>query len=170
MAKSDSFFIRAQVTPASGSFEETTIDLGAYVDALGKSVLRIHNIAAQVYEGSTLGVDPTLAVGLTGNISYQLTTQSQSALVNANDKSIVATGRLDISNTAGTVDGYTFLSHDSDVMPQMWTQGYLIATENIFLGGACDSNLGNATINLVLECTVETMSQNAAMALALSQQ
>ena len=44
MAKSDSFFIRASVDGTLGAFEQTTIDLGAYVDALGKSVLRIHNI------------------------------------------------------------------------------------------------------------------------------
>ena len=171
MAKSDSFFIRAQVTPAQNTYEQTTIDLGAYVDALGKSVLRIHNVAAQVFEGVVPGVDPNVAIQTTANITWQLTTQSQSALVQAIDKSVVASGRLDISNTTGAVDGYVFLSHDTDVMPQMWTNGYLIATENIFLGGFCDQQLSaGATINLVLECTVETMSQNAAMALALSQQ
>ena len=46
MAKSDSFFIRAQVNANNDlSFNQVGIDLGAYVDALGKSVLRIHNIA-----------------------------------------------------------------------------------------------------------------------------
>ena len=46
MARSDSFFLRADVTEtATDTFEQTAIDLGAYVDALGKSVLRIHNIA-----------------------------------------------------------------------------------------------------------------------------
>jgi hypothetical protein len=46
MAKSDSFFIRASLLVGNlGSFKQDSIDLGAYVDALGKSVLRIHNVA-----------------------------------------------------------------------------------------------------------------------------
>ena len=50
MARStDSFFIRASVTSTGGAFNQTEVDLGAYVDALGKSVLRIHSIALQTY-------------------------------------------------------------------------------------------------------------------------
>jgi hypothetical protein len=47
MAKSDSFFIRASTAYNGTTFAQSSIDLGAYVDALGKSVLRIHNIAVQ---------------------------------------------------------------------------------------------------------------------------
>ena len=53
MAKSDSFFIRAQVNAKNDlSFNQVSVDLGAYVDALGKSVLRIHNIAVQVTDAT----------------------------------------------------------------------------------------------------------------------
>jgi len=46
MARSDSFFIRATLDcDNTNLYQQTAIDLGAYVDALGKSVLRIHNIA-----------------------------------------------------------------------------------------------------------------------------
>jgi len=52
-----------------------------------------------------------------------------------------------------------------------FTQGYLIATENIYLGVDTDSDVGTAFYtNLILECTVESMDERAAMALALSQQ
>ena len=45
MAKSDSFFIRASVNPGdAGAFAQTAIDLGAYVSALGKSVLKIKSV------------------------------------------------------------------------------------------------------------------------------
>ncbi len=45
MAKSDSFFIRKTVDiNNNNTFQQDVIDLGAYVDALGKSVLRIHNV------------------------------------------------------------------------------------------------------------------------------
>ena len=50
MAKTDSFFIRVEALIAS-AFDQTSVDLGAYVDALGKSVLRIHNIEVQYVIG-----------------------------------------------------------------------------------------------------------------------
>ena len=168
MAKSDSFFIRATVTSAAGNYEQTSIDLGSYVDALGKSVLRIHNIAVQTSTG-TMGGDWSIPAGTQTNLSYQLTTQSQTQLVDATDKSVIATGRLDIAND-GAGAGYTFLSHDSDILPQQWNNGYLVAVEQIYLAADADPQLANGQVVIVMECTSETLSQNAAMALALSQQ
>ena len=53
---------------------------------------------------------------------------------------------------------------------QHFTDGYLIAVESLYLG-ARDTGLTNDTsVSIVLECTVETLTQSAAMALALSQQ
>lgn len=46
MAK-ESFFIRKAVPVTNGAINEVAIDLGFVVDALGKSVCRIHNIAVQ---------------------------------------------------------------------------------------------------------------------------
>jgi hypothetical protein len=47
----------------------------------------------------------------------------------------------------------------------------VVATEQIFLGGSGSGGfVGDAYVTVVLECTVETMSSSAAMALSLSQQ
>jgi hypothetical protein len=168
MARStDSFFIRASVTSAGGAFSQTEIDLGAYVDALGKSVLRIHSIAVQTMPA--LGQDWSIPGNTQANLSWQLTTQTQAALVAANDRSVVSTGRLDIANNAAGA-GYTFLSNDSDILPQEWTNGYLIAVESLYLGADADAQIASGDVVIVMECTVETLSQQAAMALALSQQ
>ena len=105
-------------------------------------------------------------------VNYQLTTQKQSDIVLASDKSIIASGLLTGINSF-TTDEFPQLYHDADVLPQQWTNGYLIATENIYLGGSGSAGLvaaDDVTISIVLECTVETMSQAPAMALALSQQ
>ena len=168
MARStDSFFIRARVTSAAGAYNQTEVDLGAYVDALGKSVLRIHSIAVQTFP--TLGTDWSIPANTQSHLSWQLTTQTQAALVSAQDRSVVSTGRLDIANDgAGT--GYTFLSNDSDILPQDWTNGYLIAVESLYLGADADAQIATGDVVIVMECTVETLSQQAAMALALSQQ
>ena len=156
MARStDSFFIRATVATTGGNFAQTELDLGAYVDALGKSVLRIHSIAVQTFPA--LGTDWSIPANTTSNLSYQLTTQNQAALVDATDRSIVASGRLDIANDGGA-GGFTFLSDSSDVMPQEWTNGYLIAVESLYLGAFADNQLANGNVTIVMECTVETLS------------
>jgi hypothetical protein len=168
MGKTDSFFIRAKVVGTPGAFAQESIDLGAYVDALGKSVLRVHNIAVQTYE--ILGQDWSIPANSAANVTWQLTTQSQSALVDASNKSVVATGSLNLSNTTTTANVWSAMTDAPDVMPQMWRNGYLIGVEQIYLGTEVDPQLSNGEVVVVMECTVETLSQSAAMALALSQQ
>ena len=164
MAKSDSFFIRAS-TPTNGTtYAQTSIDLGAYVDALGKSVLRIHNIAVQY--GSPLDVPSPTANEKTA-VVFQLTTQSQASMVTATDKSLISSGQLTLAGDATA--NLVLLEETQDIAPQMWKNGYLVGVEQIYLGvdqGADRIDM----VNIVLECTVETLSQSAAMALALSQQ
>lgn len=164
MAKSDSFFIRAAVTTQNdATFDQANIDLGAYVDALGKSVLRIHNVAVQIVNNAT-NLPPTTA-GPAADTAWQLTTQSQSALVPATDKSVVSTGALRAIADNNLIE-------TSDIIPQEWTGGYLIGVEQMYLGAIADANWATTdiTFNVVMECTVETLNQSAAMALALSQQ
>ena len=166
MAKSDSFFIRASVSDNGTTFNEASIDLGAYVDALGKSVLRIHNIA---HRWTTAGnATPFPGAAAVGAAQWQLTTQSDSQIVSMTDKSLIASGHLDVQ--ANAASEILLLSDAVDLSPQHFTQGYLVAVEQIYLGfdqsvaTMCDG------AEVILECTVETMTQASAMALALSQQ
>lgn len=163
MAKSDSFFIRGKVDTNGTTYAQASIDLGAYVDALGKSVLRIHNIAVQY--GSPLQ-SPAGGANTTHSTEFQLTTQSQTAVVDATDKSLISSGKLVIGTGPAIVD---MMSENLDVAPQHWTNGYLVGVEQIYLGVDQTADLLNQ-VSVVLECTVETLSQSAAMALALSQQ
>jgi len=168
MAKSDSFFIRATTAFNGTTFEQNAVDLGAYVDALGKSVLRIHNIAVQW--GDPLESAQAAGTNVHQTCAYQLTTQSQTTMVDVTDKSVIASGRLQL-HTDGT-QAVTQVNDFVDLAPQAWTAGYLVGVEQIYLGVDSDSsaNLGLSRCSIVLECTVETLSQSAAMALALSQQ
>ena len=170
MAKSDSFFIRASVPTNGTTFNQVSVDLGAYVDALGKSVLRIHNIAVQ-YGAPNDALVPGGTGGIEFALQYQLTTQSQSATVDVTDKSLIASGRLScVTLTSAPLDTTTPTDFQ-DVSPQQWTNGFLVGVEQIYLG--CEglgTDVGLQQVAVVMECTVETLSQNAAMALALSQQ
>ena len=169
MARTDSFFIRASTDTNGTTYAQSALDLGAYVDALGKSVLRIHNISVQY--GNPLG-SYVGAVDTSTQSVFQLTTQSQTAIVNINNRSVISSGTLAISTGtmgAGPGGAVTTMSDSLDVAPQDWTDGYLVAVEQLYLG--VDQSYDHvANVSIVLECTVETMTQAAAMALALSQQ
>ena len=170
--KSDSFFIRADLeVDNTGAVTETTVDLGAYVDALGKSVLRIHNIAVCVSD-STGNAAQVQAASDSAACQFQLTTQSQSDTVLMSNKSVISSGIVYAVNSFSS-DEFPQVYHDMDNLPQLWSNGYLVAVEQMYLGGEASSGWVAAedlTISIVAECTVETMTKESAMALALSQQ
>jgi len=165
MARSDSFFIRATVLTDALNFNQTNIDLGSFVDALGKTVLRIHNVAVEY--GAPGEAPGNITPNVISDVNYQLTTQSQTALVGVDNRTVISSGQLTLS--ASATNGLTVLNDRQNVAPQEWTNGYLIAVESIFLG--VDQGIDALSqVSVVLECTVETMTAAASMALALSQQ
>ena len=171
MVRSDSFFIRAELAlDNANTFLFTTIDLGSFVDALGKTVLRVHNAAVQYTYGGNQ--PPLIAAGNDdATTSWQLTTQNQTGMVNASNRTVISTGALVASNSSPILNTVTFVSQDIDIAPQHWTNGFLLAVESIQFAGQSQSGFALACdVSLVLECTVETMTSAAAMALALSQQ
>jgi len=163
--KSDSFIIRKTVNINNdNSYQEGPIDLGAYVDALGKSVLRVLNINIQMSDST----GRTSEVSNEAAAQFQLVTQSQADIVLASNKSVISTGRL-IADGAGSIP--TYVSHDFDNLPQLWSNGYLVAVDTIYLGGAASGGFdGNVYCSITMECVVEKLTTEAAMALALSQQ
>ena len=177
MAKSDRFFIRTEATivdPAgagAGPYQEVSVDLGAFVDALGKSVLRIHRIDTQMSDESHT-LYPIVAQGNNGicTASWHLSTQSADAVLGLDEKSVIARGTYFTSNTATGAPG--IMNDVVDVNPSHFDGGYLVAVEQIYLGTQAYNQLalGDGNVQLMIECSVETMTKDSAMALALSQQ
>ena len=172
MAKSDSFFIRAELTTdEDNTFRQTTIPLGSYVDALGQAVLRIHNIEYEWINSSNL--PPICIVDTPAYATAQVTTQSQTSMTNLADKSVVFKSQLWARNPDGNSGDPPSQVYNDSHAPQHFSDGYLVAVETMYLGGYANAGWAssqNLKICMVLECTVEKMSQSAAMALALSQQ
>jgi hypothetical protein len=179
MAKSDSFFIRAGTTTNAATYAETEIDLGSFVNlGVSKStLLRIHNISVQYADSDDVG--DRIADDSGNMIGFQLTTQSQTDLVYATDKSLVSSGSLQLYNGQIAEDGSAaadfataFVTQAMDIAPQQWTNGYLVGVDALFLGvkmaGAMTT--GNVIVSIVLECTLENATQANSVALALSQQ
>ena len=88
------------------------------------------------------------------------------------DKSVIASGRLTSYNADASASTPSITSEALDVAPQQWTKGYLVGVDTIYLGGAATTEgwAEDVYVNLVIECTSESLSKEAAMALALSQQ
>ena len=179
MAKSDSFFIRASVTSSGGTYQQSEIDLGSFVNlGVSKStLLRIHNISVQYSNAN----DPVTQISdATANkIAYQVTTQTQTGLIYADDKSLVSSGALALGTGYIAPDGSAVADfatnswqQDLDIGPQHWSKGYLIGVDSLFLGvdlyGTIDS--GEVKVSIVMECTLENATQASSTALALSQQ
>ena len=98
MAKTDSFFLRADLncggSAATGvnTYFQVPIDLGAYVDALGKSVLRILNIAVSFTNRFGTSVEITVAEEVAAQ--FWLLTQTQSIALRPSDKALIASGTV----------------------------------------------------------------------------
>jgi len=170
-SRTDSFFIRHTTNlQDDGTFYQEEISLGAFVDALGEAVLRIHNIAVVISDGSGNALQ-IKAASDSAAAQFQLTTQSQADTVRADDKSVISTGIVYGQNSFTADSEFPLLSHDMDVLPQLWKNGYLVATESIYLGGEASAGWdSNVYCTVVMECTSEKMSKAAGLALALSQQ
>ena len=176
MAKNESFFIRATVTPDdSNTFVQTSVDLSSYVNALGKSILKIRAIEGewcQANDGAIPNGAPFMDPDSAGYAVWQLTTQDNTGLVSLDDRTTIAKGSLWARNPDNSSNPPTQVYSDSH-LPQHYSDGFLVAVEEIYLGARAGTEWADTTkltFNIVLECEVMTLTQSAAMALALSQQ
>jgi hypothetical protein len=172
MAKSDSFFIRAKVTYGDDSaYAQTEIDLGSFVNlGVSKStLLRIHNVQVGYREGEGVFQPSPTGASVIANVAWQLTTQTQTAIVGLDDKSVCASGGLVASSDANQIIQY--MDDVTDINPSQFRNGYLVGTDSMFLGIDGDANwVSSFDLGILMECTLENATQANSIALALSQQ
>jgi len=174
MAK-DSFFIRSTKDLGNtNAYHEKEIDLGAFIDVAGGTILRLHSM--QVVWSDSAGTSTVVADETVGAAQFQLLTQSQNSIVLASDKAVIASGRIlaqaGVGYAAPLGAHYPGNVTDTvDLSPSFWSNGYLIATESLYLGGSASTEFpGDQYVTVILECTTEKMTKSNAMALSLSQQ
>ena len=151
------------------AFSETEVSLGAFVDALGQSVLHIKQIQVQYTNADQIeGVITATAAESTSPAKWQLMTQAQTGIVTADDRAMIASGSLLVSRGVG---GLVTHGETQDVNPSEWDDGFIVAVDSIFLGGHVFTTMNSGVnVALVLECEVVKLTKEAALALALSQQ
>lgn len=171
--KEDSFFIRHTVTTNAALFTQEAIDLGAFVDALGMSILKVHSVSVQYQNQADPArhIQPTKQS--TCKLSWQLTTQSQSSIISLGERTVFGSGHLVVGENANTDYAPTICYETEDANAQTWRNGYAIAVDQVYLGVDKSATLYNSEevdITVLLECTVERLNKESALALALSQQ
>ena len=167
----NTFLIRARVNlEHAEAFKQTEIDLGSYTN-LGSSkpeVLRIHG--AHWYIQDAGGTMPSMGGNKAGELAYQITTTSQTALVSAGNDSFLLGGQAGLRNGDSAENPPSDAFSDS-IMPQDFVAGQVVAVPSIFLGGLAGAEFTeDVYVTVILECTTEAMSKANAVALAISQQ
>ena len=174
MAKSEPFIIRAKVTSNGTTLAQEEVDLGSFVNLGVKqsTLLRIHQVQTSIRAASfpgSISVDDAQAC-----IAWQLTTQSQSAIVDYDDKSLVAAGHMQLYPGEQAAGDYktSFATQDYDMNPSDFDMGFLVGVDSLFLSvdQSVDLTSGNVDVGIILICTLENATQASATALALSQQ
>tara|TARA_R110000782_G_C14624091_1_gene393631 strand:+ start:87 stop:599 length:513 start_codon:yes stop_codon:yes gene_type:complete len=169
MAK-NSFYIRASVNIGdTGAFAQEEIDIGSYTD-LGSSkpeILRIHDVQVALTDAS--GQMPTMTGDTGDSLAWQITTQSQSALVLVDDTSFVSGGRAALRNPDSAVTPPS-QAWENQIMAQDWMNGYLVAVPTLYLGGLAGNNFTeDVYASVILECTTEPATKATSISLAISQ-
>lgn len=184
MAKSDMFFIRAQVQANVSTEErqETVIDLGAYVN-LGlkqSTLLRVHSVQQQLCDAQGLvpTIDPATSAGVHKyafcnsaiTTKRYIDTADPKSMPQLNDDATMYSAAVIGENANTDIDNGIY-THDTDIAPQHMMGGYLVGVDNLYLYCASDDAFAETVfVNVLLECTLESATQSNAVALALSQQ
>ena len=172
MAKTP-FTIRQKINLGHGdSVVQQQIDLGSYTN-LGSSkpeVLKILRAHVMVQDDSK--DFPDITANATASLTYQVTTQSNSAaLVYADDDSFLFGGVASYRNTDSAGERPPSSGVEELISPQDYEDGMTVAVPSLFLTGNADANWGDDVhLTVILECVTMPMSKASAVALAISQQ
>lgn len=183
MAKGDTFFIRGQVIAAANQTRvEAEIDLGSYVNlGINKgTALRVHSVQTQFCDN--LGLVPLIdaSAGAGGQTRgtfavAAITTAQVPASFAAAQMPFASEDYVMLSTAISGVNPNNdndqgILTQDTDVAPQDFRNGYLLAVDTLYMYACADDAWNESVyVNFVLECSLESITQASAVSLSLSQ-
>jgi hypothetical protein len=171
MAKSDNFYLRAEVLcPADETINEVELDLGSYVNLGMKASTLLRINAVDVAYQDANGLVPAVDAGGAAYANWVLATQSSTTMTRLEDRSVVSSGAVQMYNATAGAGSPSAISDQSDINPRELIGGYDIAVDTLYLRGTADDAFNESVyIGIVLECEQISATRDNATALAISQ-
>jgi len=173
-AKTGSFYLTETVTLAStvtnGQRVQGSIDLGAYVNVATGQAIAVESVDFVFQAGTDYGQAGDDFLNANGSISVQLSDLNPgTALIRADDQSLIASGSMNIDNTNNIV------SHASDLYPDNFgptslSEAFLVVNDTLYLVAGPDSaDMGSVDVYVTarIKCRVAKLSTKDWMAIAI---
>ena len=174
-AKTGSFYLTETITlpaaSAGGTRVSNDIDLGAYVNVPTGQAVAIDQVDFVYQVNSDYGGGPAdQMVAANGALSVQLTDLNPgTAMVRADDQSLIASGTLNIDQPNNIV------SHASDLYPDNFgpnnlSEAFMVVNDSLYLTAGVDGTTigaGDVYITARIRCRVVKLSTKDWMAIAI---
>lgn len=172
--KSGTFFLRKEQDTNGTTFAEGSIDVSSFVNVMDGELLRIKQCWYSWTSdngGSIAGTDVRASGAAQGASAIAcVTTETQTAVSGFTRNSLVSKNQIyaHVDSTAN-ID---MITNETSVNPVDFDDGYLIATDAIFLGvnqNGVDSWANDIRCSIMLECEIVKLSLSDAQAVLVSQ-
>ena len=174
-AKTGSFYLTETVSipagTASGARVQGTLDLGAYVNVPTGQAIAIESVDFIFQVSSDYGANADDMLQGNGAISVQLSDLNPgTALLRADDLSLIASGSLNIDQTNNIASHQTDLYPDN-FGPSSLSDAFMVVNDTLYLVAGPDGNASNATtivfVTARIKCRVVKLAQKDWMAIAI---
>ena len=173
-ATTGSFYLTESVAmaagQASGTTSQGTLDLGAYVNVPTGQAIAIESVDFIVQRDAPYGQDFESMLAGNGAISFQLTDLNPgTALLRADNQSLVASGALNIDQT-NNIGSETADFYPDNFGPAALSEAFMVVNDTLYLT-AMPSGTSVGTDNLFVtarvRCRVVKLAQQDWMAIAI---
>jgi len=156
---------------ASGARVQGTIDLGAYVNVPTGQCVAIESVDFVYQVSSDYGSNADDMLQGNGAITVQLSDLNPgTALIQADDQSLVASGSLNIDQVNNIASHQTDLYPDN-FGPSALSEAFLVVNDTLYLVAGPDGSASNATTTVFvtarIKCRVAKLSTKDWMAIAI---
>jgi len=162
--KTSMFTLTERMELSSANAVFATIDLGSYVDVGDRQALQVHSVDF-IFQGDTANSDMVGDIGNGKEVNIQVTDLNRGALVFADDRALVASGRL-------TIDANGSLDRNADLYPDNFGKGSddgrYVVNDALYLTGqlsAAPTNACNVTVRV--NASIVSLTAKDFMAIAI---
>ena len=162
--KTSMFTLTERITVTAGATDTfATIDLGSYVDVGDRQALQVHSVDF-IFQGATASSDMVSDIGNGKECNVQVTDLNRGGLVFADDRALVASGRL-------TIDADGGLQNDSDLYPDNFGKGSddgrFVVNDQLYCTANFTGIINSANVTVRVNASIVTLSSKDFMAIAI---